>query len=168
MSLTPRQRVLAALEGGPIDRPPLWLMRQAGRYLPGYRAVRAQHSFWTVCKTPDLATQVALEPLALFPLDAAIVFSDILIVPFALGQRVEFIEGEGPKLEPVRDVKAVAALCREGVAEALAPVYETIERVTAELPNVLPLIGFCGAPWTKQMNKNLYSSNHASKDECIK
>lgn len=140
---------LRALAGQANRPPPIWLMRQAGRYLPEYREVRAKvPSFLDLCRTPELAAEVTLQPLRRFDLDAAIVFSDILIVPFALGQRVEFIEGEGPKLEPVRDVKAVAALCREGVAEALAPVYETIERVTAELPNVLPLIGFCGAPWT--------------------
>jgi uroporphyrinogen decarboxylase len=83
-----------------------------------------------------------------FPLDAAIVFSDILIVPYALGQKVEFIEGEGPRLEPVGDSKAISALERGGAGEALAPVYETIERVVAELPKDVPLIGFCGAPWT--------------------
>ncbi len=140
---------LKALAGRANRPPPIWLMRQAGRYLPEYREVRAKvPSFLDLCRTPELAAEVTLQPLRRFDLDAAIVFSDILIIPYALGQRVEFVEGEGPKLEPVRDAKAVAALHRKGAAEALAPVYETIERVTAQLPNALPLIGFCGAPWT--------------------
>src|SRR5688572_6857820 len=84
-SLSSRDRLRAAFSGDALDRPPVWLMRQAGRYLPGYRAVRAQHGFWDVCKTPALSTQVALEPMKLFPLDCSIVFSDILVVPEAMG-----------------------------------------------------------------------------------
>ena len=105
-------------------------------------------SFLDLCRTPKLAAEVTLQPLRRFALDAAIVFSDILIVPHALGQKVEFVEGEGPRLEPVRDAKAIGALDRTGATAALAPVYETIERVVAELPQTVPLIGFCGAPWT--------------------
>jgi uroporphyrinogen decarboxylase len=124
-------------------------MRQAGRYLPEYREVRAKAaSFLDLCRTPELAAEVTLQPLRRFAFDAAIVFSDILIVPYALGQKVEFVEGEGPKLEPIRDAKAVSRLSRSGAAQALAPVYETIERVVSELPKSVPLIGFCGAPWT--------------------
>ena len=124
-------------------------MRQAGRYLPEYRQVRGEvSSFLDLCRTPKLAAEVTLQPLRRFALDAAIVFSDILIVPHALGQKVEFVEGEGPRLEPVRDAKAIGALDRTGATAALAPVYETIERVVAELPQTVPLIGFCGAPWT--------------------
>jgi uroporphyrinogen decarboxylase len=124
-------------------------MRQAGRYLPEYRQVRSKvASFLDLCRTPELAAEVTLQPLRRFDFDAAIVFSDILIVPYALGQKVEFIEGEGPKLEPIRDGKAVARLDRAGIAGALAPVYETVGRVVAELPKEVPLIGFCGAPWT--------------------
>jgi uroporphyrinogen decarboxylase len=124
-------------------------MRQAGRYLPEYRQVRAKApSFLDLCRTPVFAAEVTLQPLRRFDLDAAIVFSDILIVPYALGQKVEFVEGEGPKLAPVRDAKAIAALDQNAVGNALAPVYETVERVVAELPKAIPLIGFCGAPWT--------------------
>jgi uroporphyrinogen decarboxylase len=140
---------LRALAGQVNAPPPIWLMRQAGRYLPEYRRVRRQvGSFLDLCRTPELAAEVTLQPLRRFDLDAAIVFSDILIVPFALGQRIEFVEGEGPKLEPVGDAKAVAGLNRTSAAKALAPIYETIERVVAELPKSVPLIGFCGAPWT--------------------
>jgi uroporphyrinogen decarboxylase len=124
-------------------------MRQAGRYLPEYRDVRKQaSSFLDLCRTPELAAEVTLQPLRRFDLDAAIVFSDILIVPYALGQKVEFVEGEGPKLEPVSDGKAIARLDPSHAAEALAPVYQTVQRVVAELPKNIPLIGFCGAPWT--------------------
>jgi uroporphyrinogen decarboxylase len=140
---------LRALAGQVSAPPPIWLMRQAGRYLLEYREVRAKaSSFLDLCRTPELAAEVTLQPLRRFAFDAAIVFSDILIVPYALGQRVEFVEGEGPKLEPVKDAKTVAALNRVSAANALAPVYETIERVVAELPKTVPLIGFCGAPWT--------------------
>jgi uroporphyrinogen decarboxylase len=140
---------LGALAGQVNVPPPIWLMRQAGRYLPEYRQVRAKaSSFLDLCRAPELAAEVTLQPLRRFAFDAAIVFSDILIVPYALGQKVEFIEGEGPKLEPVRDAKGVAGLDRANAAKALAPVYETIERVVAELPKTVPLIGFCGAPWT--------------------
>jgi uroporphyrinogen decarboxylase len=116
-------------------------MRQAGRYLPEYRQVRSKvASFLDLCRTPELAAEVTLQPLRRFDFDAAIVFSDILIVPYALGQKVEFIEGEGPKLEPIRDGKAVARLDRAGIAGALAPVYETVGRVVAELPKEVPLM----------------------------
>ena len=141
--------LLEALAGQRASPPPIWLMRQAGRYLPEYREIRDKaSSFLDLCRSPELAAEVTLQPLRRFELDAAIVFSDILIVPYALGQKVEFVEGEGPRLEPVRDAAAVARLSPAGAVEALAPVYETIERVTTELPRHIPLIGFCGAPWT--------------------
>jgi uroporphyrinogen decarboxylase len=140
---------LEALSGQTIDPPPIWLMRQAGRYLPEYRAVRSKAaSFLDLCRTPELAAEVTLQPLRRFDLDAAIVFSDILMLPYALGQKVEFVEGEGPKLEPVNTGKAIAGLDMSNASKALAPVYATIERVVAELPKDVPLIGFCGAPWT--------------------
>jgi len=140
---------LEALSGQTIDAPPIWLMRQAGRYLPEYRAVRSKAaSFLDLCRTPELAAEVTLQPLRRFDLDAAIVFSDILMLPYALGQKVEFVEGEGPKLEPVNTGKAIAGLDMSNASKALAPVYATIERVVAELPKDVPLIGFCGAPWT--------------------
>src|SRR4029079_15175538 len=140
---------LKALSGQTIDPPPIWLMRQAGRYLPEYRAVRSKvGSFLDLCRTPELAAEVTLQPLRRFDFDAAIVFSDIVMLPYALGQKVEFVEGEGPKLEPVNTGKAIAGLDMSNASKALAPVYATIERVVAELPKDVPLIGFCGAPWT--------------------
>lgn len=127
----------------------MWLMRQAGRYLPEYREVRKSvASFLDLCLTPKLAAEVTLQPLRRFPFDASIVFSDILIVPYALGQTVAFVEGEGPKLDPIRDGKALAKLDLKGARGRLSPVYETVERVVAGLPAGVPLIGFCGAPWT--------------------
>ena len=140
---------LSALAGKTVSPPPIWLMRQAGRYLPEYREVRGKvANFLDLCLNPKLAAEVTLQPLRRFQFDAAIVFSDILIVPYALGQKVEFVEGEGPRLEPVKDGKAVASLDRKAAGKALAAVYETIERVVTELPKTVPLIGFCGAPWT--------------------
>jgi len=124
-------------------------MRQAGRYLPEYREVRSGvASFLDLCLTPALAAEVTLQPLRRFPLDASIVFSDILVVPYALGQKVTFVEGEGPRLEAVKDGAAIARLAGENTASRLAPVYETVERVVAELPASVPLVGCCGAPWT--------------------
>jgi uroporphyrinogen decarboxylase len=124
-------------------------MRQAGRYLPEYREIRSRvASFLDLCRTPELAAEVTLQPLRRFDLDAAIVFSDILIVPYALGQKIEFVEGEGPRLDAIRDGVALARLDPEGVEPKLAPVYETLERACAELSRKVPVIGFCGAPWT--------------------
>jgi uroporphyrinogen decarboxylase len=141
--------LLSALAGKTVSPPPIWLMRQAGRYLPEYREVRAKvASFLDLCLSPELAAEVTLQPLRRFQFDAAIVFSDILIVPYALGQKVAFVEGEGPRLEPVGGGKAIARLERGLAESALTPVYETIERVVAALPEAVPLIGFCGAPWT--------------------
>lgn len=140
---------LKALSGQPNSPPPIWLMRQAGRYLPEYREVRSKvASFLDLCRTPELAAEVTLQPLRRFNLDAAIVFSDILIVPYALGQKIEFVEGEGPRLDPIKDGTALARLDAENVEAKLAPVYETLERVCTRLPRGVPVIGFCGAPWT--------------------
>jgi uroporphyrinogen decarboxylase len=150
--LRPREsksRLIGALSGRAIDPPPIWLMRQAGRYLPEYREVRAKAgSFLDLCLNPALATEVTLQPLRRFDLDAAIVFSDILIVPYALGQKVEFVEGEGPKLEPIRNGKELARLDRASTEKRFAPVHETLARVVPGLPDGVPVIGFCGAPWT--------------------
>lgn len=146
---SPSSPFLAVLRGHTTAPPPMWLMRQAGRYLPEYREVRRTvPSFLDLCLTPTLAAEVTLQPLRRFPFDAAIVFSDILIVPLALGQHVAFVEGEGPKLDPVRNGTAIARLDLESAASRLAPIYETVERVVGELPEIIPLIGFCGAPWT--------------------
>ncbi len=145
----PHAPLLSALKGERCTPPPLWLMRQAGRYLPEYREVRSTvSSFLELCLTPRLAAEVTLQPLRRFAFDASIVFSDILIVPYALGQQVTFVAGEGPKLEPVRDAGALARLNRIVALGRLSPVYETVERVVSELPASVPLFGFCGAPWT--------------------
>lgn len=141
--------LLKALAGYSSPNPPIWLMRQAGRYLPEYREIRAKaRSFLDLCLSPELAAEVTLQPLRRFDFDAAIVFSDILVVPHALGQKVEFLEGEGPRLEPLKDAEAISRLRLGDAAQALTPVYETIEQVVAKLPKNVPLLGFCGAPWT--------------------
>jgi uroporphyrinogen decarboxylase len=141
--------LLRALAGHTNAPPPIWLMRQAGRYLPEYREVRSKvSSFLDLCRTPELAAEITLQPLRRFDLDAAIVFSDILMVPYALGQKVEFVEGEGPRLEPVSDAAGLASLDLGSVTNSLEPVYETIVLVKAALRDKASLIGFCGAPWT--------------------
>jgi uroporphyrinogen decarboxylase len=129
--------------------PPVWMMRQAGRYLAEYRAVREKAgSFLKLCFNPELAAEVTLQPVRRFGFDAAILFSDILVIPLALGRKVEFQAGEGPKLEPLADGKALAALRESIDQKVLAPVYETVAKVKAALDSKTTLIGFCGAPWT--------------------
>lgn len=144
-----RDRVLSALQGEAVDRPPVWLMRQAGRYLPGYREVRSKHSFWDVCHDPELSTKVALEPLGLFKLDAAIVFSDILVVPQALGLDVSFGPGEGPKVaRPLRSQADLAAWKLEGLMERLSFLPRAVTHLKSALAGRYGLFGFAGAPWT--------------------
>ncbi|CAN5684409.1 uroporphyrinogen decarboxylase [soil metagenome] len=142
--------ILRALRGERVDPVPVWLMRQAGRYLPEYRAVRAEAgSFLELCYTPDLAAEVTLQPVRRFGLDAAILFADILLVPQALGADLTFVEGEGPRLSTVRSAAEVARLRDAGdVHDTLAPVYETLRIVRRALPGEVTLIGFAGAPWT--------------------
>ncbi len=124
-------------------------MRQAGRYLPEYRAIRSKtDSFLDLCFNPKLAAEVTLQPIRRFGFDGAIVFSDILVVPHALGQRVSFEGGNGPWLDAINDPSALARLRGDIDQAKLAPVYETIERVKQELPATVALLGFCGAPWT--------------------
>jgi uroporphyrinogen decarboxylase len=136
--------LLRALAGEALKRPPWWLMRQAGRYLPEYRAVRAKAGdFITLCLTPELAAEVTLQPIRRFGMDAAILFSDILLVPRALGQRLSF-ENDGPRLEPITDLQALQSF--DGAT--LTTVAEAARRVRAELPEPTALIGFAGAPWT--------------------
>ncbi len=146
----PEKKLLKALAGEKTDSPPIWLMRQAGRYLPEYRKVRAEAgSFLDLCYSPKLAEEVTLQPIRRYGFDAAILFSDILVVPDALGQKVAFKEGEGPVLDPVTDSAGIAALgSPSGVKAALAPVYETVSRLKQSLPADVTLIGFAGAPWT--------------------
>ncbi|MGD9868474.1 MAG: uroporphyrinogen decarboxylase, partial [Hyphomicrobiales bacterium] len=124
-------------------------MRQAGRYLPEYREIRSRAGgFLELCYTPELACEVTLQPIRRFGFDAAILFSDILVVPDALGQKVAFQEGEGPVLEALADGRAIAALTPDSALEHLTPVFEAVERIRAKLPKQTDLIGFCGAPWT--------------------
>lgn len=141
--------ILRALAGLPNDKPPFWFMRQAGRYLPEYRKLRKQaRDFLDLCYTPELATEVTLQPLRRYPIDAAILFADILLVPDGLGQEVAFEEGRGPVLNPVTNVSGIDALSLDGLHEKMAPVYETVRRVRGSLAGDKVLIGFAGAPWT--------------------
>jgi uroporphyrinogen decarboxylase len=154
MGLNPvSKKLLRVLGGEAVWPPPIWLMRQAGRYLPEYRAVRAQAAdFIALCTNPALACEVTLQPIRRFGFDAAILFSDILIVPWALGQGLAYRDGEGPVLPPLRDAAGLAALDPGRVAAAVAPVMETVRLVRAALPaegfGATTLIGFAGAPFT--------------------
>lgn len=141
--------LLATVLGQRQERPPIWIMRQAGRYLPEYRETRTRaKNFLELCYTPDLAVEVSLQPLRRFDLDAAILFSDILVIPDALGQEVRFEMGEGPALDPV-NVASVAGLgSKKDPLEHLAPVLETVRRLRAAIAPEQTLIGFCGSPWT--------------------
>src|ERR1700733_12255720 len=139
--------ILDVLIGKKPERIPIWLMRQAGRYLPEYRALRAQAgNFLDLCLTPELAAEITLQPIKRFGFDAAILFADILLIPYALGQKLEFREGEGPVLERLDDEKSLAALKFD--IEKLAPVFDTLQKVKSDLPGETSLIGFCGGPWT--------------------
>ena len=142
-------RFIRALKRQPVDKTPIWIMRQAGRYLPEYRHVRAQaKSFMHLCKTPELACEVTLQPIRRFPLDAAIIFSDILTIPDAMGLGLQFVEGEGPKFQyPIHSLDAIHSL-RIPDPSALDYVMNAIRLVRHELDNKIPLIGFAGSPWT--------------------
>ena len=140
---------LRVLDGEISAKPPVWLMRQAGRYLPEYREIRATApTFLDLCYNPKLAAEVTLQPIRRFGFDAAILFSDILVVPDALGQAVSFETGHGPRLDPITGPDDLAKLHASIDLERLAPVFETIDRLTTALPAETALIGFCGAPWT--------------------
>lgn len=143
------KRLLRALDGIGVDRPPFWFMRQAGRYLPEYRALRAEsNGFLDMCYTPEKAAEVTLQPIRRFDMDAAILFCDILVIPDALGIKVEFVKGEGPKLDAHDTPERIAKLGMTDVTKHLAPVYDAVDRISAALPKEKTLIGFCGAPWT--------------------
>ncbi|MDO1584731.1 uroporphyrinogen decarboxylase [Rhizobium oryzicola] len=142
------RKVMKVLNGQTITPPPIWLMRQAGRYLPEYRQTRkTAGSFLDLCYTPDLAVEVTLQPIRRFGLDAAILFSDILVIPDALKRNVRFEEGSGPHLDAI-DEAGIRALGGEDILSHLAPVVETVSRLRRELPDETTLLGFCGAPWT--------------------
>ncbi|QRZ15907.1 uroporphyrinogen decarboxylase [Paracoccus methylovorus] len=142
--------ILRALKGERLPVPPVWMMRQAGRYLPEYRATRAQAGdFLSLCYTPDLAAEVTLQPIRRYGFDAAILFADILLLPQALGLDLWFVTGEGPRLSTVTSAAEVAALKpTSAIHDTLSPVYETVRILARELPPQVTLIGFAGAPWT--------------------
>jgi uroporphyrinogen decarboxylase len=141
--------LLRVLSGERLDPPPVWIMRQAGRYLPEYRELRTRaKSFLDFCYSPALATEAVMQPLRRFPLDAAILFSDILVVPDALGRKVWFVEGEGPRLNPLLEEETWRFDDPQRGLQRLAPVYEAVERIKAAIPKDIALIGFCGGPWT--------------------
>ena len=145
----PPKPFVEVLSGHRQPVPPVWMMRQAGRYLPEYREVRAKAGgFLDLCFTPDFAAEVTLQPVRRFNFDAAIIFSDILVVPHALGRSVRFEVGEGPRLDPLDTPDKVETLARQADFAKLEPVYEALRRVRRELDQKIALIGFCGAPWT--------------------
>ncbi len=140
---------MRVLGGDPVWPPPVWLMRQAGRYLPEYRAIReGSGGFLQRCMTPDLATEITLQPVRRYGMDAAILFSDILVLPWALGQDLRFVDGEGPVMTPIRDAAGLAHLTLGRAPPETAPVMETVRRVRAALPPDCTLLGFAGSPFT--------------------
>jgi uroporphyrinogen decarboxylase len=140
---------LNVLDGQRAVTPPVWMMRQAGRYLPEYRELRERAgSFMKMCFTPELAAEITLQPIRRFHFDAAILFSDILVIPHALGQVVRFEAGEGPRLDPLTSEQAIDQLPREVDQSILAPIYQTVKLVKPKLESTTAFIGFCGAPWT--------------------
>ena len=141
--------LMRVLDGEAVWPPPVWLMRQAGRYLPEYRAIReGGGGFIARCTTPDLATEITLQPVRRYAMDAAILFSDILILPWAMGQNLAFVEGEGPVMTPIRAAADIDALSLSRAAEYAAPVMETVRRTRAALPDACTLLGFAGSPFT--------------------
>ena len=147
--MTPRERLLAACHAQPLDRPPLWIMRQAGRYLPEYRALKAKHPFLEMVRTPELAAEVTMQPLRRFPFDAAIIFSDILVIPEALGQGYRFKEEGGIAMDSrIERWEQVERLNADAVPERLNYVAEALLLVRRQLGDTRALLGFCGSPWT--------------------
>jgi uroporphyrinogen decarboxylase len=147
--MTPRERFLSAARCQAVDRPPIWLMRQAGRYLPEYRALKAQNDFLTMVRTPELAAEVTLQPLKRFPLDAAIIFSDILVIPEALGQGYHFRDKGGIGMDYVLDTpEKIAALDGSKISEKLKYVADALRLTRQRMGEDHALLGFCGSPWT--------------------
>ena len=152
MSITTGKPLLDVLSGTKTEKPPFWFMRQAGRYLPEYRALRQEKGgFLEMAFDPQAACEITMQPIRRFEMDGAIIFSDILVIPMALGQYLEFVQGEGPKLDPINTADDVAKLGYSGFSK-LEPVYEALGNVKTTLGNEgfkqTTLIGFCGAPWT--------------------
>lgn len=149
MASNPIKPLLRALAGEALTPPPWWLMRQAGRYLPEYRAVRGQAAnFIKLCLSPALATELTLQPVRRLGMDAAILFSDILLLPYALGQALDYREGEGPVLDPITDRAGLDRLRKASALERLDAIFETVRRVQTALDKRVALVGFAGAPWT--------------------
>jgi uroporphyrinogen decarboxylase len=149
LNQTTQKPLLDVLGGLKRETPPIWMMRQAGRYLPEYRELRAKAgSFLDLCFTPEYAAEVTLQPIRRFGFDAAIIFSDILVIPYALGRSVRFEAGEGPRLDPLDTPEKVATLAASADFGKLRPVYDALHQVRNKLANNVTLIGFCGAPWT--------------------
>ena len=147
--MTSRQRFLAAAQQQTVDRPPIWLMRQAGRYLPEYRELKTQYDFVTMVRTPELAAEVTLQPMRRFPLDAAIIFSDILVIPEALGQGYHFRDQGGIGMDYLLDTKTkIEALDNTKIAENLKYVADALTLTRSKLGEDTALLGFCGSPWT--------------------
>src|SRR2546423_123951 len=133
----------------PTERTPAWIMRQAGRYLPEYRAIREKSDFLTLCKTPELASEVTVQPVDIIGVDAAILFSDILVIPEAMGMHLELVESRGPVFEkPVRSIDDIRSLSKAEVIGRLQYVFDAIKLTKQKLAGRVPLIGFAGAPWT--------------------
>jgi uroporphyrinogen decarboxylase len=149
MSQLKNDLLLKALKGEAVPRPPVWMMRQAGRYLPDYQKLKARYSFFERCRTPELATEITLQPIDQVGVDAAIIFSDILVVPQAMGMEVQMVEGKGPLLpEPIKNIHDVDRLISPDVNESLGYVFDALRLTKRELNGRVPLIGFAGAPWT--------------------
>jgi uroporphyrinogen decarboxylase len=148
--MSEQKKILRALAGETLPTPPIWMMRQAGRYLPEYRATRAQAGdFLSLCYNSDLAAEVTLQPIRRYGFDAAILFADILLLPQALGADLWFVTGEGPRLSTTTTADQLAALKdKDAIHETLNPIYETVKILSRELPKETTLIGFAGAPWT--------------------
>lgn len=141
--------IIRTIEGKKEERIPIWMMRQAGRHLPEYKELRARNkSFLDFCYAPAAAAEATLQPLRRYDIDAAIIFSDILVIPHAMGQFVDFKEGIGPVLEPIREITELRKLDISKIITRLNPVYEALERVKEKLNSEQALLGFCGAPWT--------------------
>ncbi|MBL4802893.1 MAG: uroporphyrinogen decarboxylase [Emcibacter sp.] len=163
--MTNNKRFIQALHSQSTDRVPFWYMRQAGRYLPEYMERRkTAGSFLDLCFSPEFAVEVTLQPLRRYQMDAAILFSDILLIPQALGQHLEFRQGEGPVLTPVDTADKINMLSMDGLHEHLAPVYETVKRLHHEIPETTALIGFAGAPWTVA---TYMVGGHGSSDQAV-
>lgn len=149
MNILKNNLLLRTLKGETVDRPPVWMMRQAGRYLPEYMALREKYGFFERCQTPELACEITIQPVDIIGVDAAILFSDILVVPQAMGLEVQLIESKGPVLpDPIKTINDLSRIRVPDVDDTLHYVFDAIKLIKQELNGRVPLIGFAGAPWT--------------------